>query len=58
MENIKQAFPLCDYSYILDNSRLDNPFQQIAAIKNGRTNCNKKHLPLWAAALLSDYLAT
>ncbi|MEH6503333.1 MAG: AAA family ATPase [Cycloclasticus sp.] len=56
MENIKQVFPLCDYSYILDNSRLDNPFQQIAAIKNGQTNCNKKHLPLWAATLLSNYL--
>ena len=56
MQNIKQALPLCDISYVLDNSRLDNPFQQIAVIKHGQIIVFKEPLPAWASALLSDYL--
>lgn len=56
LQNIKQAFPLCDISYVLDNSRLDNPFQQVAVIKQGLANFAKEPLPAWATALLSDYL--
>lgn len=56
MLNIKQAFPLCDINYLLDNSRLDNPFQQVAVIKHGRTSIANEPLPPWAKKLLSDYL--
>lgn len=56
MQNIKQTFPLCDASYVLDNSRLDNPYRQIAVIKHGKASFSKEALPLWAKALLSDYL--
>lgn len=56
MQNIKQTFPLCDASYILDNSRLDNPFQQVAVIKGGKMSFNKEPLQIWATALLNDYL--
>jgi predicted ABC-type ATPase len=55
-QNIKHVLPLCDFSYILDNSRLDNPFQQIAVLKNGQTHFVKKTLPVWATVLLGDYL--
>ena len=56
MQNIKQAFPLCDVSYVLDNSRLDNPFQQVVVIKHNRLHVTNEPLPTWATALLSDYL--
>ncbi|PCI68499.1 MAG: hypothetical protein COB26_08555 [Piscirickettsiaceae bacterium] len=56
MQNIKQAFPLCDVSYILVNSRLDSPFQQVAVIKQGRVHFTNAPLPTWATPLLSDYL--
>ena len=56
MQNIKQALPLFDVSYILDNSRLDNPFQKVAVIKGGKIAFSKKPLPTWATPLLSDYL--
>ena len=56
MQNIKQALPLLDISYVLDNSRLDNPFQQIAIIKDGQITFTKEPLPTWAAGLLNDYL--
>ena len=35
LQLIKQVLPLCDQASILDNSRADNPFQQIAVIRNG-----------------------
>lgn len=56
IKNIKQVLPLCDFSYILDNSRLDNPFQQIAVIQRGRMTFNEEPLSTWAKALLSHYL--
>jgi len=56
MQNIKQALPLFDVSYVLDNSRLDNPFQQVAVIKGGQMAFAKEPLPAWAAGLLNDYL--
>ena len=56
MKNIKQALPLCDFSYLLDNSRLDNPFQQVAVIKHGQMHFTNEPLPTWAIPLLSDYL--
>jgi len=56
MQNIKQALPLFDFSYVLDNSRLDNPFHQVAVIKNGQICFITNPIPAWTSALLSDYL--
>jgi predicted ABC-type ATPase len=35
LKYIRQVIPLCDRIYILDNSRADNSFQQLAAMRNG-----------------------
>ncbi len=56
LQNIQQALPLCDHSYLLDNSRLDNPFQQIAEIHNGQITLKEDPLPEWTNGLLKDYL--
>ena len=56
LQNIQQALPLCDHSYLLDNSRLDNPFQQIAEIHNGQITLKEDPLPEWTKGLLKDYL--
>lgn len=29
LQNIQQVLLLCDHSYLLDNSRLDNPFKEL-----------------------------
>ncbi|WP_297324976.1 AAA family ATPase [Nitrosomonas sp.] len=54
---IRQTLPLCDQIYILDNSRTDNPFQQVAVIRSGQINYQQHAMPDWAKELLSDYLA-
>ena len=54
--NIKQVLPLCDQCYLLDNSRLDNPFQQIAKIHNGQVILKVVSLPSWVKSLLEGYL--
>ena len=56
IQNIKQALPLFNVSYVLDNSRLDNPFQQVAVIKQGWIEFAKEPFPTWTTELLSDYL--
>ncbi|MCK5356330.1 MAG: AAA family ATPase [Methyloprofundus sp.] len=53
--NIKKTLPLCDRVYLLDNSSLDNPLQQVALIQNGKVQL-KMNLSNWAKDLLSDYL--
>jgi len=52
--NIKIALPLCDDAYLLDNSRLDNPFQQVATIQHQKMTLHTDHLPDWAQDLLTD----
>ena len=54
---IKQALPLCNQVYILDNSRVDNPFQQIAVIHDGRFELKHELLPEWCRELLADNLS-
>lgn len=54
---IRQTLPLCDQIYILDNSRTDNPFLQVAVIRSGQINYQQHAMPDWARELLSDYLA-
>lgn len=53
---IKQTLPLCDRCYLLDNSRADNPFQQVAIIRNGQVVLKQEPIPEWAKELLADYL--
>ncbi len=56
LKNIKQALPLCEHCYLLDNSRLDNPFLPIAEIHNGQISHKASLLPSWGRTLLIDYL--
>jgi len=56
LQNIKQTLPLCDEVRILNNSRIDNPFQQVAVIRNGQTIQQGIPLPDWAKDLLECYL--
>ena len=53
---IKQTLPLCDHTYILDNSRADDPFQQIATIRCGHLELKQDSLTDWAGEILADYL--
>lgn len=52
---IKKTLPLCDQVYILDNSRADNPFQQLAVIRNGHIAFRHDVMPDWGRELLADY---
>lgn len=53
---IKQTLPLCDQVYLLDNSRADNPFKQVAIVRNGKAELKQNSIPEWARELLADYL--
>lgn len=53
---IQQALPLCDYVFILDNSRADDPFQQIAILRHGRLEIAQQPLPEWSKVMMADYL--
>ncbi|MCK4840624.1 MAG: AAA family ATPase [Methylococcales bacterium] len=55
LQNIKQVLPLCDHCYLLDNSSLKDPFQQIAVINNGQITLKTDPLPNWTKELLTDY---
>lgn len=57
LKNIRQVLPLCDRVYLLDNSRSDNPFKQIAVLGDGVVTAKQSPLPQWAKDLLVDYLA-
>ena len=54
LDNIKVALPLCDNVYLLDNSRMDSPFQQVATIRGQQLTLITEHLPDWAEYLLAD----
>jgi predicted ABC-type ATPase len=54
---IKNTLPLCDHVFILNNSRADNPFQQIATLRNGYLDIRQNPLPEWATEILADYLS-
>ena len=53
---IRQALPLCNQAYILDNSRVDNPFQQLAVVLGGQLELKQNSIPAWCKALLVDYI--
>ncbi len=56
LQNIKKTLPLCDQVRILNNSRIDSPFQQVAVIRNGQKLQQDIALPDWVKELLEDYL--
>lgn len=53
---VRQTLPLCNRVYVLDNSRTDNPFRQIAEIQNAKIKKLMTSVPKWANELLADYL--
>ncbi|PHS70327.1 MAG: hypothetical protein COB23_04220 [Methylophaga sp.] len=55
LQNIQQVLPLCDHCYLLDNSRLDDPFQRVAEIHSGNISLKVELLPEWAKNMLIDY---
>ncbi|GFO71317.1 hypothetical protein BJAS_P0710 [Bathymodiolus japonicus methanotrophic gill symbiont] len=55
LQNIKKTLPLCDQVHIRNNSSIENPFQQVAVIRNGQLR-QKIPLPNWANDLLENYL--
>lgn len=52
LKNIKVVIPLCDHVRILDNSRADNPFQQLVSIRSGVIEKQCANLPDWLNELL------
>lgn len=56
LQNIRQALPLCDRAYLLDNSRSDNPFRQIVELRGGQIIVKQQPLPPWAEEAMADYL--
>lgn len=49
---IKSVIPLCDYVYLLDNSRADNPFIRVVTIRNRQVEKLLDPLPSWAQQLV------
>ena len=54
LQNIKETLPLCDQVRILNNSRIDIPFQQVVVIKNGQIIQQQTPLPVWTKNLLEN----
>jgi len=52
LEHIKNTIPLCDHVRLLDNSRVEIPFQRIANVDNGIVSVCKDPLPMWASRML------
>ena len=53
-KHVKKAIYLVDEARLLDNSRRDDPFRQVAAVKRGRCVRRSDPLPEWARAILPD----
>lgn len=51
LKNVSVAAALCDQVRVLDNSRLDDPFQPVLTIKAGVKTANISPLPQWAAEI-------
>lgn len=52
LEHVRMAIPLCDQVRVLDNSRLDNPFQPVLTIRNGIRTAHMSPLPSWASEMV------
>ena len=55
LANIKQALPLCNQVYILNNSSAENPFQRVATLIEGRLETHLEVTPDWCQQLLDCY---
>ena len=58
MKHIRAVLPLIDEARFLDNSSKNNPFQQIAVLKNGNYTEIASPMPEWAQEMLSDYFSS
>jgi len=56
LQNIEKTLPLCTHCYLLDNSRLDSPFNQVAQISSNKLILKAGLLPQWAENLLAEYI--
>jgi len=54
MANVKKVIPLCDQVRVLDNSRLDQPYQTVLTIKHGHVHAHADDLPTWAKKLVLE----
>lgn len=54
LKHITAAIPLADEARLLDNSFHDDPFQQIAVIRQGRCRKMVDSLPEWAEMILKN----
>lgn len=54
LENIKTAIQLVDEAYLLDNSDYEQPFQQVAIIKDHSVEFKQDVIPDWVKFLTSD----
>ncbi|VAX05992.1 FIG027960: hypothetical protein [hydrothermal vent metagenome] len=55
LKYIKQALPLCDQVYILNNSCANDPFQRVATLSDDGLEIHQEKLPDWCKKLLEDY---
>ena len=56
LDHVRRAIPLADETYILDNALVDDPFRQVAVIKQGSLDIKTDALPGWAEGILGEYL--
>lgn len=54
LENIKIAIQLVDQAYLLDNSDSDQPFKQVAIVKDHQAEFKIKPIPEWVLFLLNE----
>lgn len=54
MENIALALPLIDEVMFLNNSSLNNPFQQVAIIKDSKCKWKVNPRPEWAVEIINN----
>ncbi len=54
LANVKAAMGLCDEVRLLDNSRFDNPFVQVASVIQGQLTWQQTPPPSWATAFFEE----
>ncbi len=52
VQNVAAALPLVDEARLLDNSRRDDPFRQVAIVRQGACVWAAEPLPAWARQML------
>lgn len=54
MKNVSIVLPLVDEARLLNNSSRNNPFQQVAVVKQGKRHNVIDQIPEWAVTMLKD----